>query len=95
MCEVLQFNGRGKWQWARSPFLLEPHTDFYVVYTVPVNYAIQFSGPVTTFTARHVWYGVGMLRRLILTPPPAEIFTPKLTSQSLHFGCENDSFACL
>jgi hypothetical protein len=30
MCEVLQFNGTGKWQWARSPFLLEPHTDFYV-----------------------------------------------------------------
>src|SRR5271154_4028054 len=26
---------------------------------VPVNYAIRFSGPVTTLTARRVWYGVG------------------------------------
>ena len=26
---------------------------------VPVNYGIRFSGPVTSLTARRVWYGVG------------------------------------
>jgi hypothetical protein len=29
------------------------------VKNVPVNYAIRFSGSVTAFTARRVWYGVG------------------------------------
>jgi hypothetical protein len=30
-----------------------------LVYTVPMNYAIRFSEPVTPLTARRVWYGVG------------------------------------
>jgi hypothetical protein len=30
-----------------------------VMFYIPVNYAIRFSGPVTAFTARCVWYGVG------------------------------------
>ena len=57
------------------------------VYTVPVNYAIQFSGPVTTFTARHVWYGVGM--RSICQPDPltgykAVVPPPLFHQLSLH-----------
>jgi hypothetical protein len=44
------------------------YSEILGVNTVPVNYALRFSGPMTTFTARHVWYGVGM--RSICQPDP-------------------------
>jgi hypothetical protein len=31
---------------------------YHRVKNAPVNYAIRFSGPVISLTARHVWYGV-------------------------------------
>jgi hypothetical protein len=37
-----------------------PKRPLHVVNMVPVNYAIWFSGPVTTLTARRVRYGVGL-----------------------------------
>jgi hypothetical protein len=42
---------------------------FDSVKNVPVNYAFQFSGPVTALTARRVRYGVGA--DLICQPGPS------------------------